>query len=552
MTRGPRSAPALVVLALVGAAGLVVWLAREVPDAAHAPARALPARAPRPPAPVELTPLGGASSPAAVAEAIERARAAPPTELEGEAPREAGQVAPAPEPRARDLEPTPTLRGVRGLVRDARTRRPIAGAWITWRVPPPEVCEEVLGRAALVDDPAGAGLISDARGRFDVERLPDDEAPSFTLCAVARGYAPATLRPGLREEVVFDLSPAGALDVRVDEPVDLVLEPASAEAAGPVALAVPRGQRGADGPQRWVVRHLAPGPWRALLGGREVAAGHVVEGQTSRLQVSLPPWVEVEGRLSGEEGLTSVTFSLIEGEPARPAGSFTLEDERFSGRLRAGRYVVHAHDAQDTARRAPGLVEVVPGMAPLRLEVSPADVLVEVRATIGGVTVRDGLGLVALDLPEDDPAGGDLIRLAWVGPDGLHVARAPTGRYALFDGQALVAAEVVVPAGGPLVVHADLAACWVRVLLPPALRDEEVLCVRAALLPEVLARRPALRARFLAQDPIERQVSRAAPRFELRVLRPGRYLLVGQSDLGPLEAWVDLSPGGEATVALPE
>lgn len=546
MSRGPRSAPALVVFALVGAAATVVWLAREDDDPTRERARAAHeathARAPR----VDLSP--GGESPAAIAEAIERARAPGP----GEGAR-TPEVTPAPRDEGgRGVDPPPSLRGVRGLVRDARTKAPIPGAWIAWRVPPPEVCDRVFSDPATLQ--GAGGLVTDAQGRFDVDRLPDDEQPSSTLTAVARGYAPASVRPGLREEVVLELAPSGSLEVVIDEPLDVVLELASGAAPARVALRARREADGrpAAGPLRWRVDWLQPGRWCALLDGREVAATDVVEGQTARLVISAPPWVEVEGTVLGADPRGVVHLTPVDGDPAVPGAGLVLADGRFAGSLWPGRYAVSLEKAASwSERRVPGVVEVVPGMPPLVLQVPPASERLEVLlAQDGQPTSSDGLGLVALDLPEDDPFGGDLVHLEPTGEPGVHAGSAAPGLYALFDGDLLLAPSVVLPAAGRLGVDRREATCRLRFALPPELRQDEVLRARVVLIPEVLARRPALRARFATQGHVDAVVSHASPSVAVSLGHPGRYLLVGESDLGPLEAWVDLTPGGEVTVRL--
>jgi hypothetical protein len=102
-------------------------------------------------------------------------------------------------------EPPPSVRGVTGLVRDAQTKAPIEGAWLAWRLPPPEVVERVLGDLAFRDP--RFPMVTGADGTFAVERLPDDMPISATLYAVALGYAHGSLVVGDRREVVFELSP---------------------------------------------------------------------------------------------------------------------------------------------------------------------------------------------------------------------------------------------------------------------------------------------------------------------------------------------------------
>ena len=62
-----------------------------------------------------------------------------------------------------------TLRPLRGRVVDAFSGRPIAGAWVAWRLPPPRLVDTLLAQA----EPGDPG-VSDAEGRFELARLPDD------------------------------------------------------------------------------------------------------------------------------------------------------------------------------------------------------------------------------------------------------------------------------------------------------------------------------------------------------------------------------------------
>lgn len=110
----------------------------------------------------------------------------------------------------------------------------------------------------------------------------------------------------------------------------------------------------------------------------------------------------------------------------------------------------------------------------------------------------------------------------------------------------------MVPTGGRFVVERREQACRLRFLLPAELRPDEVLRARFAVIPEVIASRPALREWFGTDGHVHALLSHASPTTSVLLATPGRYLLLGETDLGPLEVWADLVPGGEVTVPLPE
>ena len=138
-----------------------------------------------------------------------------------------------------------SLRGVAGLVREATTGRPIAGAWIAWRLPPWSLVDELLRDPDIRE--IGEGMVTDAAGRFAVERLPDGLHVEDTIYVVARGYAAASKRVGLVREVVIDLENFSegrhAPDVpRLDPPLRLTVETPNGLQALRVPLLNPRGQ----------------------------------------------------------------------------------------------------------------------------------------------------------------------------------------------------------------------------------------------------------------------------------------------------------------------
>lgn len=548
MARGPRHTPALVLVALVAAAGLGVWLLGESErpgdPRGRTGARQGPGQAPR----VDLDP---GASPAARAAAVERARgtggvSGPGGERSDGAARREGDL--------RDVDPPPAIRGVRGLVREAASGRPIAGAWVTWRYPHPQICEEVFASGSLRE--AGAGeMVTDAEGRFDLQRLPDDEGVASTLFAVARGFGVAALRPGLREEVVFDLERGGTLEVHLRGPERLGHEqsrPATTWGTGPVSIEPADEPAGAfnlgefpgqrDG--RWIYRapNLARGDYRVRVLGRDVGVTTIEPGATRIVEATHPADLVVTGTLAGREDddaeviLRALDWLALHSLEVDGAGG-------LSGTASEGRFAAALYNAAGSEWPL-GEVEVRAGGPPLRLEAPPRGDPVEVMLRGAREAVRT-LGLVALDQ-------GDLVALT---PDparpDVNVGRARPGRHALLDGPTLLGL-LTLPAGGLLVVDATPFTAAVRFELPRALRPNEVVRGRAALVPEVLAGRPRLRAEIVESWARTLRLSHDAPRLEVELVVPGRYLLVGETDLGPFEAWVDLAPGAERVLELSE
>ncbi|MCO5168672.1 MAG: hypothetical protein M9894_20210 [Planctomycetes bacterium] len=548
---GRRHGPALVIVALVSAAALGVWLLGEG-EAGRGGGRAGRGPAPREAPRVDLEP---GASPAAKADAVERARGTGGVGgADGERP---GDPAQAPGAERREVDPPPAIRGVRGLVREAATGRPIAGAWVTWRYPHPRACEAVFASGSLLVEGTGE-MVTDAEGRFDVQRLPDDLGVASTLFAVAPGFGVAALRPGLREDVVFDLERGGTLEVRLRGPERLGHQqsrPGTTWGTGPVSIeraddpagAVNLGEFPGQHDDRWVYRapNLARGDYRVRVLGRDVGVSTIEPGATWIVEATHPADVEVTGTLAGrEDDDAEVILRALDGVAIHSLGVDGAG--RLSGMASEGHFSAALYNANGSERPL-GEVEVRAGGPPLRLEAPPAGDQVEVMLR-GAREAARVLGLAALEQGEQ----GDLVALA---PDparpDVHVGRARPGGHALLDGPTLLT-TLTLPARGPLVVDATPFVGVVRFELPRALRPEEVVRGRVALVPEVLARLPRLRAEVVANWAHTLRLSHASPRLEVELVVPGRYLLVGETDLGPFEAWVDLAPGAERVVPVPD
>jgi hypothetical protein len=545
-----------VVLALVGAATLVVWLARTDEDGRAPVARSGPrdTRAGRTTPVVDLAPPSSSSAASSIDEAPSRTAARPvsgsrsPTAEPGRVRSEEALAA------ARALDPAPSIRGVRGLVRDARTGLPIAHAWITWVPLSHGIADDVLSRVG--PEEVATGMVTGADGRFEVDRLPDDQRVSSTLHAVAAGYAATGLRPGLREDVVFDLQPMGSLEVREQLPAGSRVQQAAA-GRGARLVTIEPVPEDLTRPTEFVAvieplhlaraSHLAPGRWRVRFPGAEPRIVDVTAGATTVVEIAAAPQAVVEGTVVGAGTGSLLLVSVDEDEGSAPL-SLPLTEGTFHARLDVGRYrATLTLDAdRQTERRLPDVVEVRPGESRLVLHAPPAGDEVQIRLTRAGRPYSSAsLGLVALD----EATRGSLIALAASDP-GVHVGQAPAGRFALFDGQRLLAGDLSLPVAGGLVVAADLAEVRVRFALPAGLRSEEVLRGKVSWIPGVLS--GDLARRFAEAEQSTLRLTRDASVVTFEIAAPGRYLLTGETDLGPFEAWVDLAPGVEVTIPLEE
>lgn len=508
----PRHAPALVVLALVAGAALVAWLAGgEVDDRrGHRPARVATERAaPKvdlsPPAPTTIddpTTSSGSST----------STSATPTTTASDAPPPVATPSAPPE--------RSSLRPVRGLVRDAATKAPIAGAWIAWRYPTPEACAWALEG----DRREFAGeMITDAEGRFALTRLADDEGPTPELFAVARGYAIESLRPGLRDEVTFELVGAGTLEVTTSDAEGLRLQVES--------IAEPLEPEG----DAWRLRHVVGTRDVRLVPGGEWREVTVVAGRTTRVELPRPAEGEVDlGALAGR----GVVLQALDG-----TNGLLWPEAPQLGSAPAGRYAVLVSEGASEVRV--GDVTVVAGRrAAVEPRPAPPRYPVEVRVNgLGGdwlsLTPLDGSDRWAtswrLDATDAEPT-------VWRGGAG-------GGRCAIALGD-LPLGEVTLPATGPIVVDARPFQARLRLRGPAALGPEEALRVRLTVVPAFLADHEGARAQVARE-----LVASAGPRAEpvlLELVVPGDHVVSGVSDLGPFSTTVDLRPDADVEVRLGE
>ncbi len=554
--RGPPRA--LVLVPVLVAAGLA-WLAVRDDAGAGPPPSGPGAPALRPdPPPGAQAPRPRGPAPAPAAGPLAGADAHRPG---GGRPARAPDVWVDPgEPGAHVvLDDAGPLRPVRGLVVEAGTRRPVAGAWVAWRPPPPRLADEVLAAHArgelegALDE--GPGILTDAEGRFEVERLPDDELPHDTVFAVHPALGMGSTPAGLEPEVVIELAPPcelavdvvghpswGALDPdRRQLEVEVQPEALAEVVAGQSTLATWREVIDAAAGATLHLRGLPPGSCRIALAGRPVGDVTLQPGAAARARVVVPPLARLRLGLRGLAGrscavqLTSVADGLLAKVHAFELFAPGVHDAYDAP---AGAYELTAH--VDGTSLALGRFELAPGEQRLDLELPGLSPL-EVRLTGHTSTGLDER--LALRAWPGDGAGHDALPGAQRDRPGVYVAAAPPGRYVLsLDRVPLRTVEVP----GPPV---EVALAWTRLTVVVALPDD--------LLPDERIR--VLAACAWAEAPgaplldVERphRVGRDAPSFDLHLPRPGRYRLEGASDLGGFAAEVTVPPEGARVEVTP-
>lgn len=515
----------------------------------------------------ERPPAQGSPAPSARERAsASGSRVAPPSESPesqgpGQGPEDSSTPSATPGPQqsegtgdAPDPDPAAaTLRPVRGRVVDAATRQPIAGAWVTWRPPPVELVERLLPEAE-VGDPG----ISDVQGYFVLERLPSDLALAHTVYALARGYGFASQRADASGEVVLALPAACGLELVLDPPPP----PSSSEREGPpvqVTLepvpATPALRRltaglapwGAER-ERYRLGHLPPGRYRVRVdpqvAGQRVHEVELRPGTTTRLRITRAPRAELGGAFvqlpeAGPEGraLIAVDTETLTRYELRlgPQGTFEAE-------LPQARYALVLQDGL-SERSIPGRFEP---QRDLQLEPPSRGDEVELQLQEGSSPlVSSELGLVRLDQPF-----GDLIALAPRGSAGLHVGRAPPGRYALFLGLTLVAELSLPRPPGSGLLRVERSELWFEFPLPAGLGPEEEVRGTLSLVPMLLEeQRPDLAPRF-ASAGVPFVVTSERPLIRVALGLPGRYRAAGVSDLGPCQGTHELAAGARPRLEL--
>lgn len=432
---------------------------------------------------------------------------------------------------------------------DAATRRPIPGAWVTWRPPPPELVARLLPQAE-----AGDPGITDAEGRFVLERLPSDLSLAESLYAVAPGYGFARGGAGLSADLVLALPAACGLEVLLDPapppgsakpPVRIRLEPAG-EAPALARLVAGLAPWGRDRTS-YRLGHLPPGRYRVRVdpqvAGERVYPVELRAGVTAQVRVARAPRVELGGSFirlpesaegSGLAAIDVETLTRYEVEVG-PEGTFKAE-------LPQARYALVLLDGR-SERLIPGRFEPA---GDLQLEPPPEGAGVQLELREGrGPLVSSELGLVRLDLPF-----GDLVALEPKGEAGIHVAQAPPGRYALFLGPSLVAELSLPRRAGAEPLRVARSEVLFEFPLPPGLRPEEEIRGTLSLVPELLeSKRPDLAPRLVGSG-IPFVVSSERPLIRLPLGATGRYRVAGLSDIGRCSGTFELRPGARVKLEL--
>jgi len=340
--------------------------------------------------------------------------------------------------------------------------------------------EKILAAGDLPASPEFS-MVTDARGRFRLERLPDGEPLSHKVHAVARGYAPGGVEVGLSREVVIELTRARPG------------EGASEDAGGESEVAAPSAK------ERLEV--LIAGPDGPLRGASVML---VSEDGLRRIEAR----TDAEGRLAKDV-------------PPGAYAVFVVEDDSF--------------------RSTGSVVRSGAGEAAVAYESRGVDVRLTLR--------RDGrlLGTSAYaGLVRIDAAMPDLIALPCK-EAGVFTGRAPAGQYALFLNDTF-AADVRLPEDAHAALDLRSLAVDLRLRVPDELGDEEVVRVRAAIVPAFIAASPILRRMYGEETSRGFTAARSGPPHRISLVAPGAYVLAGQSDLGPLEAPFTVRGSGDIEV----
>jgi len=466
-----------------------------------------------------------------------------PTGSDAEATRVATEIARLAAAYAPEREAPPALRGVKGVVCDAQTKRPIEGAWVTWRVPPPDVVEQVLGNPAFGF--ARSGMITDRQGRFAVDRLPDDVPVSHQLCVVAADYSYRVVSVGLREQLVIELERGGGLEIELQgfsTPTRVLIE-----GTIDLALIVASG--------RVRVPHLAPGTYEVGVDVDRLGEWRTVvieAGRTARLTLRTEGLVRFSGTLAGPSRLLPHTRVRFEDPTLhRVFQAQTDASGEFVVEL-PPKQVFVAHVLERRSERFLHEVETVPGT---RLELQLRERGPLTRLTLrreGRALESAALGLVSWNPPESGGWTEAMLHLEPTETPGEYAAEVPPNDYLLFDGLAYCGVALTLPAdaGRPLDLP-PLQPWRVEWQLPDGLRDDEVVRGEVSVLPAGLMRAGYLLNRFAAQSRRSFTARRGASSMSFEYAGPGgRFSITGTSDLGAFEHLQDMEHGTLAFVPL--
>jgi len=478
------------------------------------------------------------------------------------APSPAGAATPSPDgdattppSLAERLGDTASLRGVRGVVRDARTGAPIEGALVSWRPPPLADVERLASLGALAAAPGDRefGMVTDHAGRFDVPRLADDVRPvARRLWALAPGYAHDAVEVGLRRDVVFELEAAGSLRVLVaglppDHVGRLELVPldrdAPARAAG-LPQDVVRDVVEPTAAEATTLRYapLAPGRYDLRLDdvGRDVV---VRAGEEATVELEAPPGLELAGvvRDAAGEPIAWAELRFVELDRGLAWRTEAFHGGEYAIALEPGRWAAYLAESSERELRLEP--RTLGGRGPHDLKASGERAPFALALSVDGAPPANTfhVALVHLETQELVPLRND-------GP-GRYAGRVRPGRHVVLAMDGL-AGEIEVAPGG--VVRLDVTTVTARFSwrLPAELAEDEALRGTVWIDPAGLTSlRPDLQGDWRRSNRHSLRFRRGGE-LELRGFEPGEYVVEATTDLGRVTRSVELAPGPPVEVEL--
>jgi len=429
-----------------------------------------------------------------------------------------------------------SLRPARGLVRDARTRAPIEGAWLTWRPPPAEALELVFDHAGFRGLAGRSfGMLSGPDGRFVIDRLPDDMPPEPYLFAVARGYALSAVKAGL-DDLVIELEPAGKLRV-----VIAGARPAAwqrprlswrADEAGPYQREVLDKRVPEQSGSAFEFGHLRPGAYRVRL-GQSVADVEVELGRLAEVLLPAPESIRIAGVMRGYDPRVPAWLELARADGAWGRDLNLEDDGTFSVLVLPGDYLVRWIDSRAGSEQT--LARVAETTTSLDLSPRAGQVL-EFVVEREGVPWSSAVGVA-----EARP-GGDRYSATLTSDDRQRVEGARPGLYRVFSEGAYLGEVELTPGQAPRLV-AELQEVELLLSLPE-LRPDEDLRMELRLTPLALDDDPDLQNRLREEAYQELWLMSGGEQvLHLEFSCPGRYRLTVRSDLGHVELELELGEG---------
>lgn len=463
-------------------------------------------------------------------------------------PATAGSAAERPRP------PAPVA--VDGVVVDARTSRPIAGAAVSLFRP--------RQTAPVVESSDGGG-----RWRFDAI-----EPGSYQLVVSAAGYAAAVMPldvPATGVEIALERDDLATVS-------GVVSDVEGGPVAGAVVAAKPAILSGAEFDRTAPLPAVTDGQGRYALslapGHYELAAwadGYVserrylrVERRDAAMDFALWPACAIEGRVvvrdTGRPAAGVEVVAQPRGASATAAGEFEPPEQavravagaggqfRLDG-LRAGGYALYAQGG--------GYNSAVPLDVDLAIGETATGVVIQVVRgyTVSGRIVRADTGAPVSGATVSAMRDGDTREWGQVGPTGedgrFTLSGLPAGHYTLFAEAVSVSLE---PTGADVEVAGDVDGVEVRVSPGATVEGRVDPPGRAivGLAPDYESLTfEGLAAAMLAEQLVSRRTGEDG-RFALSPVPPGRWRVVARADAGAGgEVAVDVPPGGARDVVVP-